>query len=306
MVTIDNMQDIDVLSMDGKLLATFKTVFDEGSVTRAAQRLEVSQSTVSHALDRLRQVFGDPLFVRAGRSIAPTERARALAPMIAEVLERLQELAEPGDFDPAKMTGRFVLSANDYERELLAPGLVSRFIDEAPNARLALIDTKGQVVESLRARACDVMVTPILPGSAYDLHAQGFFDDTYCCVFDPARLSAEEVTAGYGGLRHAVVVFSRHEPSLIDEALRKTGKARDIVVEAPSFGALPSLLKGTRLVATLPSRLAPLFTGLAACPVPFEAPKLQFQMLWHRTTHHAPKYRWFRALVREALGAARN
>ena len=302
MLFIYIMNNLDLLSLDGKLLATFKAVFETGSVTQAAGQLGSSQSAVSHALDRLRDLFGDPLFVRAGRSIAPTERATALAPAIDDILDRLEQLLAPETFDPAGITSSFSLSANDYERSLLAPALATLVLQHAPKASLKLIDTRGNVSESLRARDCDVVVTPLNPANSYDLFSQPLFQDSYICVFDAKQLTPARVRRDYLNLRHATVRFSQSEPSTIDRILRERGHTRDVAIEAPSFEALPQLIKGTALVATLPSRLSPsFFPGFGSCKFPFGPASLDFHMIWHRTTQDSPKHRWFRALIQEAL-----
>ena len=296
------MNKSDILYVDGRLLSVFAAVASEGSVTRAAERLNVSQSSVSHALNRLREVFGDPLFVRAGRSIAPTEHALALAPRIHEVLEQLASLAEPSVFDSMSIDTRFVLSINDYERELLAPRLVSLLMERAPNARLKFIDTRGDVVDSLRTRACDMVVTPLKLPETYDIHTRDFFEDSYLCFFDSKVLSAQNVMDDYLGMRHVKVQYSRGEPSYIDELLRSKELQRNVVIEAPSCALVAQIMRGTSLVATLLSRSGEtLFAGFGSCECPLKRSPLEFRMVWHRTTHHSQKYHWFRSLVHEAI-----
>ena len=155
------MNNINICKIDGKLLTTFKLIFDQGSVSKTAVQLDVTQSSVSHALARLRGLFGDPLFVRAGRNIVPTERAISLEPLITEILEQLDYLTEPLEIDISKISTRFVLSANDFERYLFAHSLASNLLKQAPNSCLKLIDTKGDVVNSLRSRECDLVITPL-------------------------------------------------------------------------------------------------------------------------------------------------
>ncbi len=113
------MSQPDHLDLDGRLLQLLVTVLDTGSVTAAAQRLGVTQSAVSHGLERLRAIVGDALFVKAGRGIAPTERARALGIQARELLAGLQRLAEPERFDPASLRGEITIAANDLQCHLL-------------------------------------------------------------------------------------------------------------------------------------------------------------------------------------------
>ena len=296
------MNNINIYKIDGKLLSTFKIVFDQGSVTQAAVQLGVTQSTVSHALDRLRGIFDDPLFVRAGRKIAPTERAISLEPLISEILEQLNCLTEAVEIDIPKISTRFILSANDFERSLFAQTLASRLLKQAPNSSLKLIDTKGDVVNSLRSRECDLVVTPLNPINSYDLHTQHLFDDSFACFYDQNHISANRIKKEYGKLRHATVNYSKGEPSIIDDFLENTNITRDIAIEAPSIEALPYLIRNTPIIATLPFRIKQsLLKNFNFCNTPFRSPNIQFQLVWHRTTHHSREYHWFRSLVKQSF-----
>jgi hypothetical protein len=169
------MNKFHVSDVDVKLLQIFQAVFEEGSVTAASERLDLGQSLVSHALDRLRSAFHDPLFVRSGRSIAPTDRAQELAPDISRIIEQLHELAEPSLLNKKLLSTIFTLSANDFERRLIGSNLLADMLEEAPNASLRLINTEAPVIETLRSRQCDVVVAPsTLP----DLH--DFYSEPQC------------------------------------------------------------------------------------------------------------------------------
>jgi DNA-binding transcriptional LysR family regulator len=118
------MKKIDIRSVDGQLLSTFLLVLEESSVTRAAERLGVTQSSVSHSLGRLRSVFDDPLFVRSGQSLLPTERAISLREPVHAVLDGLEGLTHQRNFDPFNDDLFFIVAANDTQRELIFPTLL--------------------------------------------------------------------------------------------------------------------------------------------------------------------------------------
>lgn len=294
------MSVFNISNVDVKLLSIFCAVYEEGSVSGAALRLNHSQPLISHALDRLRLAFKDPLFVRAGRSITPTERAREIAPEISEIVEKLRDLAEPGALNLNAVDVRFCLSANDFERQLIAPQVLSTLLKQAPGATLRLMNTKEAYAEQLRAREYDVVVSPLPPPDHLDIHSTHLFDESTICFFDSAKLSAEEVEANYQNLDHAEVDFGTAKSRILEPALQKHGVRRNIRLSAPSFEALPSLLFGTRLVATLPSRLqhSLLFADFGRAPLPFTVPTLSFNMIWHKATHLSPAHRWFRSVVK--------
>lgn len=301
------MSKFNISNVDVKLLSIFCAVYEEGSISRAAERLNLSQPLVSHALDRLRLAFKDPLFVRAGRSIAPTDRARFLAPEISELVQRLIGLSEPETLNLNEIETRFCLSANDFERQLLASKVSTELFQRAPHASLRLMDTKDTFVESLRAREYDVVVTPLALPDYMDIHSSALFEDNVQCFFDSSMLHADEVLSCYGELDHAEVDFGRTKSRVIDPALLQHGIVRKIKLAAPSFEALPPLLQGTRMVATLPSRLKyGLFADFECVPLPFPTATFTFNMVWHKATHLSAAHQWFRSLVRAAVQNKEN
>lgn len=296
------MSNPDVLRLDVKLLTIFCAVAKEGAISRAAKRLNVSQPLVSHALDRLRIAFGDPLFVRAGRGIVPTERALSLAPEISEILDRLQSLTAPEPQDLTQISTRFCLAAFDYERRLITPGLLARILRETPLASLRVIPSSRDVVSSLRARECDLAITPISPPDHLDIYSAPLFEDEAMCFFDPEMISADEVRCDFSALPHASVRFSLSGTPLEERIFEDHGITRNVKLEVSSFEALPSLMRGTRLIAILPSRLAAdLFADFAHIPPPCPFPTSCFNMVWHKATHHSLPHQWFRAAVRKAI-----
>jgi len=296
------MSNPDILKLDIKLLAIFCAVVKEGAISKAAKRLNVSQPLVSHALDRLRIVFGDPLFVRAGRGIVPTERALSIAPEISEILDRLQSLTTLEPQDLTQISNRFCLSAFDYERRLIAPGLLQRILRETPLASLRVIPSSRDFVNSLRARECDLAITPISPPDHLDIYSAPLFEDVAMCFFDSEIITAEEVRCNFSDLPHASVRFSLSGTPLEERIFEEQGITRNIKLEVSSFEALPSLMRGTRLIAILPSRLAgDLFSGFAYTPPPCPFPTTCFNLVWHKATHHSLPHQWFRDAVRKSI-----
>lgn len=296
------MSDFDMSKVDVKLLRIFCAVLHEQSISRAAIRLEVSQPQVSHALDRLRLVFNDPLFIRSGRGIVATERALYLGPEISGVLDHLVSLAEPQALDLSSLALRFSLSANDYERHIIAPEVLCRVMNDTPESSLHLMDTGRNFLDSLRARECDLVVTPQMPPDQLDIHCAPLFEDSAMCFFDESQVHANEVRDNYSGMMHAVVNFGTSRPTLAGIELSELGIENNVRLEAANFASIAVLIRGTRLVATLPSRLKDgLFADFGHAPVPFDFPSVRFHMIWHRSTHHSAAYRWFRDVVKASV-----
>ncbi len=296
------MPNFNISKVDVKLLSIFSAVYEHNSISLAAERLNLSQPYVSHALERLRLAFNDPLFVRAGRSIAPTERAHFLAPEISTLVEKLIELSVPNHLEISEMNTCFSISANDFERQLIIPNLLKTLLRDAPKASLNLSNTKDQYVESLRQREYDLVITPLKPPSHLDIYSKALFTDQPRCLFDSSQISAEEVTENYINLDHAAVQFGSNKARIVDQILKLKGVSRNIKLVTPSFEALPSLIRDTRIIATVPSRLQDsLFTGFGSTAFPFDCPDMTFNMVWHKATHLSPTHQWLRSVIEELV-----
>ena len=179
------MSGIDHSDIDGRLLQVLLAVTEERSVTRAAARLDVTQSAVSHQLDRLRAITGDPLFVKSGRGIVPTARAEALAVQARRLLDELRAFAQGGSFDPAGFEGTVTIAANDLQRDLLLPLLLRHARIRAPRLALRIVPSGVPGAEMLRDGDCELVITP-RPPEAADLVQRRLFDDRYLVYFDAA------------------------------------------------------------------------------------------------------------------------
>lgn len=293
-------------NVDLKLLTIFNAVFEEGSVSEAAKRLELEQSHVSHSLARLRKFVGDPLFVRSGRSIAPTPKAIAIAPSIAALIRDLAELAQPDDLHIAASRRVFSISANDFERRVFATGLTRAILAQAPDAGIAISDTPGQFAEPLRKGECDCVVTPLPPPDLNEFHAQTLFEDRFVCFFDDRHLDARTVRENYADLKHAMVRFAGNPQSPVEAALGRSGIQRSVKLFAPSFGALAELTRDTDFIVTVPSRLQEtVFSGFAQTQPPIDLPKLVFNLIWHGSTHRSAEHQWLRDQIVQSVSSDR-
>jgi len=176
------MKNIDFLSLDGRSLRTFLVVLEEQSVSRAAARLGVTQSAVSHLLDKLRLALGDPLFVRAGRNIAPTERAIDLRQPIQAVLDGMKALTDQRVFDPGLGQLEFTIAANDFQRDLIFPSLMRQLARENVDARFRFIPSGIPAANLLRQARCQLLITPF-PPEAPDIYQLRLFDDQVKCFY---------------------------------------------------------------------------------------------------------------------------
>ena len=296
------MKKMNHLDIDGWLLQLLLVVLETGSVTRAAERLGVTQSAVSHMLDRLRAITGDPLFVKSGRGIVATEHAEALALQARELLSAMQNLAQSGHFDPRSWHSVITIAANDLQRDLLLPSLMQRLRQRAPGLRLHVIPSGIPHPEMLRNEHCQIILSPRPPDGS-DIVQKRLLEDHYRVFFDASVRQAPTSRAAYLEARHVTVVYEPRRPLDLDQWLEQQGVQREFLVTVPGYAGIASFVQGSDLITTAPSLLAQhLFRALASAPVPLACPPLPMYMIWHLRHQHNPAHRWLRQEI-EAVTA---
>ena len=297
------MSKIDWTHLDARLLQLFVVVMEAGSITAAAERLGVTQSAVSHLLDKLRAIMGDPLFVKHGRGIAPTAHAQALLEPARDLLRRLQQLPHSAGFEPAQWQAEIAIAANDFQRDLLLPALVARLRETASGVRLHIMGSGAPDARLLRSDACWLVISP-RPPDASDVLQQRLFSDEYAVFYDPAVRAAPATVAEYLDAEHATVAYAAHQGLDLDQQLQARGLQRRFALRLPGFAALPAFVRGTPLLATAPSLLGrTALAALARAPVPVACPPLPMFMIWHARHQHDAAHRWLRAQLQAVARA---
>lgn len=292
---ITSMSRFDWTSLDAHALQLLLTVLDTRNVTQAAMRLGVTQSAVSHGLDKLREITGDPLFVKAGRGIAATARAEALGTPARELLHSMQRFARNEAFEALDWETTLTIAANDYQRDLLLPSLAGRLRRAAPRVVLRVIPSAVPHLEMLRDDNCQLVISPRPPDGA-DIVQKRLFEDEYRVFYDPDQRDPPLDEAEYLAAEHATVVYEPRRPLDIDQQLAARGVRRKMLVMVPGFGALPAFLRGSKLLATAPAGLAHhTLRGFGHAPVPVQCPPLPMYAVWHARYQQDPAHRWLRA-----------
>ena len=302
------MSAIDHSHIDGRLLQVLLAVVEERSVTRAAARLELTQSAVSHQLDRLRAITGDALFVRCGRGIVATARAEALALQARRLLDELRHFAQGPRFDAATFNGTVTIAANDLQRDLLLPLLLRTARVRAPGLALRIVPSGVPSAEMLRDGSCALAITPRPPAAA-DLMQRRLFDDRYLVYFDGAMRKPPRDLEQYLAAEHVLVHHEARGGLDIDRFIDDRGVRRRVAVTVAGFSGVAPFLRGSRYLATLPGLLrASLLRGFATAPAPLPTPPMPMAMVWHRRHEADPLHQWLRselqAVVAPALAAA--
>lgn len=278
------MNKFDISAVDLNLLKIFEALFEEGGASRAAIRLDMTQSAVSAALRRLREVYSDTLFVRTGRGLAPTSRAHQLKPVISDALDKCRQSLAIASPDATTFHGRAVSIglSDDFE---LAVG--QRIIDmlerRAPGLRIIFRQTHSQIVsEALANQNMDLAVAAggfAARGLSHKVLGEG----GYACLIDGARDGACDLTLAEYVSRGHILVSSGGVVGIVDEALAAHGLKRNVIASTTHFAALPFLLKGTRAVATIPRHAAEAIakmTGLKLLACPIDMPGYPIELGW--------------------------
>jgi DNA-binding transcriptional LysR family regulator len=291
-------KDSDPMAVDFAALRVLRLVHDYGSFSRTAEVLGVNQSSVSYTVDRLRRAFGDPLFVRQGAGIVPTDRCDEIVREATRMLDEFMALSTPRAFDPARAEATMILSCNYYERATLVPALVRRLRAVAPGVKLRVITSTVRGREQLSRGECDILVGPVQIGDS------GFFGrrvlgDHYVCVMAPDNPLGDAPldVAAFAAAPQAVVTYGGNWRSRYLVEMEAAGLAPNMVLELPSPATLHEILPGTDLIATVPRRTALSFgPGLRIVACPFPAP-FEIDLYWTARTHHAPMHRWLRGVI---------
>jgi DNA-binding transcriptional LysR family regulator len=301
---MQRMSDIDHSSLDGRLLRMLVAVVETGAITAAAQRLGVTQSAVSHLLDKLRAITGDPLFVKSGRGVVATARAEALAVDARELLGAMERFANSGAFDPARWQTTFTIAANDFQRDVLLPPLVARLRVAAPGLTLRVIPSGVPSLEMLRNRHCDLVISPRPPDGA-DIVQKRLFEDQYRVFYDPQMRAAPRTRAAYLAAEHITVVYEPARALDLDQWMAAQGLQRHFRLMVPGFAGLAPFIRGSELLATVPGMLqSHLLSGLASAKVPVPCPSMPMYMVWHMRHQQDPAHRWLRSELEAVVGPA--
>jgi DNA-binding transcriptional LysR family regulator len=295
---------------DLNLLVVFDAVAQTGSVTAAASRLTLSQPAISHALNRLRDMVGDPLFVRSRNALVPTPRAQAMIDPIRSIVEAARGVVLLGAFDPGTSERAFRVGGSDFSMQIIVPALVRLLRAQAPRSTLDLVPIESRTLASLESGELDCSFWGSMPPGAPYL-SRTLFRESFTGVVGRQHPLADKARQGtltlddYLAYPHAMARFRIPGQSTIDAALAELGRSRTIGYASPNFTSNAAALLNSDLVMSVPSRLAATFgdRDLILFELPFEVPSFPYSLIWHRRTDADPGCSWLREM---AVRAARN
>lgn len=292
---------VNLRSLDLNLLVTLDVLLTEHNVTRAAQRLNFSQPSVSVHLAKLREIFGDPLLLPGPRGMRPTARADELREPLRLALETLTRAVAPASpFDPALADHTWRIDAADYGESVIVLPALAGLRAAAPRTRLAVVDVPPSRLARLAEQGDIDLAFHVSAWAPDGLRRKTLFAEHYVLVgrADHPRLKRRPTLKQFCELEHVLVSpdgagFS----GVTDEALAQAGLTRKVVLSVPHFLFAKEVLASTDLVAMLPARLVRATSGLRAVAPPVAVPGFEMAMLWPERSHRDPAHRWLRDYI---------
>lgn len=291
--------------LDLNLLLTLDVLLDEQNVTRAAQRLNLAQPSVSVQLAKLRDFFADPLLLPGPRGMRPTAKAQELREPLRQVLEALRQVVSPSAaFDPADATHTWRVAATDYaESTIVLPALADLRL-QAPGARLAVVEMAPTRIAKQAEQGDIDLAFHTSDDAPLGLHRRVLFAERYVLAGRAGHpdLKTPQSIARFCELAHVVVSpdgggFS----GVTDGVLRAAGLSRRVALSVPHFLFVIAVLASTDLVAMLPWRLVRGNAALRVVEPPVAVPGYEMAMLWHERCHRDPAHRWLREHIAGSL-----
>ena len=315
------------MNQDLNLLRVFDVLLEERSVTRTGARLGLTQSAVSHALNRLRYMLSDELFVRGPAGMQPTPRAVEMGPQVHAALNQLQAALAPSDFDPATSERRFAVVTGAYASAIMAPPLASRLAEVAPQSELMIAELALDMLERLDARRVDFLIGSVL-AAPERFARETILTETLVWVVRTAHPAFQGETIDLETLVSTPhVVMARNMPGLIEEggerrpfvsraswedsgafeaALAAHGLTRRVSVSVPDTFTALAIASRTDMAALIPRRLALLSAQggrVKLIEPPYESPPVDVSLLYLRERLAEPAIVWMRDLIRTVAAA---
>lgn len=308
-------------TLDLNLLRVFDEVMAERNLTRAAHNLAMTQPAVSNALRRMRDAVGDELVVRSGYGVEPTPRATEIWPAVRDALDRLKQVLVPTSFDPASSEASFVVAMADSTAAQLMPRFVETLEATAPHVMLRVLPLTTRDPRALLDNAeVDAAIgyfpavmaeitDRVMQGGAMPIGYERVYEGRYVCVMrrDHPLASKSLTTDAFCQAHHLLVSFTGRPFGFIDRALASIKRERRIVLTVNQFFTASKVVANSDLLTVLPEHFVPatgISEALAVRPLPFDVPKVEVVMLWHRRCQDRPAHAWLREQMVDAARRA--
>jgi DNA-binding transcriptional LysR family regulator len=309
------LNEIDLSRIDLNLLAVFEVVLEERHVGRAAERLNLTASAVSHSLTRLRRLLNDPLFLRTPKGVVPTDRAMELAEPIAEILARVRSViatAEP--FDPGRSSRRFTIGAPDGSSAVILPPLLADCRRLAPRIDISvrqLLPERGGTTErawepalaDLEARAMDIAIAPLSDIPARFVEHVLYEEDFVVAMRAGHPFSDHPTLERYCAMQHLVVSLTGDAHGFVDQALASEGLSRRVALTVPNFMMALAVVAESDMITALPRRFAAMHArryNVKSTEAPLRLPRFQIRAVAPKVAMMDAGIVWLLGMLQQA------
>ncbi|WP_273491865.1 LysR substrate-binding domain-containing protein, partial [Gordonia otitidis] len=292
---------------DLNLLPIFVALMEERSVTRAAERMGMTQPALSNALSRLRQMLQDQLFVRERYGIQPTPIALELSPLIAEALAQLDDaVLGQQAFDPAHAERLFTIAPNGYVEFVIVPAVLARLEKVAPGIKLRLTPFGNDLAETGVVSGTTALVLGRIVDPPDNLVVQHLMDEGLACAVraDHPTIGDAMTREQFETMKHVNIVPPGRMRAGLFQTLAQQQLKRDVAISVTNFFAAAEMVAVTDYCATLPSLICRQLMHdprLKVLPAPVDLGSFPVEMAWHVRYRHDPGHRWLRALIGEVI-----
>lgn len=301
------MQDMHIKDLDLNLLIVMDSMLRERNVSKAAERIGLSQSAMSHALNRLRDYFDDPLFIKAGQSMGPTPKALALQSAVIDVMGTVrQRILSEAHFDPATAQKEFTFCVTDMGELVFMPALLKIIRRLAPHCTIRTMQVPAEQIEGLLAAGEADLAIGTYRTAPEGLYKQRLFMHGFTTlVHVESKVKKRISLSEFEKTPQIVVTLSGRSITPFDNVLEEKGIKRRIVMRTPHFLVVPLMIEQQPdLIATIPNELGNAFARFGvvrAVEPPLELPSYAISQHWHPLFHHEPSLIWLRDLIKRTF-----
>ncbi|RKF49817.1 LysR family transcriptional regulator [Paraburkholderia fungorum] len=292
------LQDIDL-----NLLVVFNELLRQRRVSAVANTLGITQPAISNALNRLRKLLGDELFLRTSKGMIPTPFAQTLAEPIGYALGAIyNSLNATSHFEPASSTRAFTVAMTDIGEIYFLPAIMKKLAQVAPGVTVSTVRNQADTLREEMENSHVDLAIGFLPDLTTGFFQRRLFRQRYVCLFRKGHPLAKAgiTTAAFSKAEHVSIVAEGTGHGMVDTAIQRAGVARHVRLRVPHFVAVGHILQTTDLIAVVPQAYAERTLtpfGLDTAPCPIKIPDISINILWHARNHREPGNQWLRQLV---------
>ncbi len=296
------MHETNLRSIDLNLLVALHALLEEKHVTRAAERISLSQPAMSRALTRLRETFQDPLLVKGARGMVLTARAIDLYHPLQNILREISNIVSTPSIDPATMQGEIVIATRDYELAAVLPKVIGQATLDAPHLKLSIVPLSGDDLGPLEHHNVDFVLAGT-DKTTSTLHRYTLYEEDFVCLIsrnNPVMHRKMDLET-YVSMKHCLVTIKNFGLGYVDTLLAKRNLKRNVVVRIPHFLAASHIIADSELVVTLPRRLGELLSineKIVLVAPQFNIPRFPVFLYWHARNQNNPIHKWLRMIIR--------